>query len=530
MTFIEKIDSAIGAFSPSWALKRTKTRTLVTLKKLQGERAVEAFSQAYDGARSDRSNQGWLTDGGSADADIIENLPALRSRTRDLEQSNGRVAGIVKTLLDNVIGTGIRPEPIILESALGIEEGRAREIEEELKEFWRAFVPRADASRKCDFYGLQRQSLWAQIVNGESLYLPQSIADPNSPVSLKLFGVESDRLETPTDKVSSGLVHGGIQVGARYGEPQKYFFMKRHPGDEFMPNQPSTEFFAISAEDRFGRKLVLHTFDQTRSGQSRGVPLFAPVLKSIFDQQRYLEAERIAALLSACIGLIINDSSGNTGQNGLLTTLDGKTVEDFGPGMVWRGNGLEITQINNQRPGDNFAAFIKDIDRTIANACGMAYELAMKDYSNANYSTLRAALVDARRGFAVDQKRNVHFFCQPTWEMFVDELVLSGKMDLPKYFENRNQWLKVLWVPHGHDWIDPDKEVKAAKNALEIGITTLKEVIAGRNGGNVRDTIKQRGIEKKLMESEGLIVEPAEPEQTPATETNPRNKEDNDES
>ena len=520
MTFTDKIDSAIGFFSTSIAVKRAKNRALLAL-----------LSRAYDGARTDRSNHGWLTDGGSADADIIENLPALRARCRDIEQSNGRGKGIVKTLLDNVIGNGIRPEPIIVESSLGITPKRARKIEEELKEFWRAFVPRADASRKCDFYGLQRQSLWAQVVNGESLYLPQSIEDKNSPVTLKLFGVESDRLSTPMDKVSNSLVHGGIQVGARYGEPQRYFFSKTHPGDESFAVPESNEFFTVNAEDRFGRKLVFHTFDQTRSGQTRGVPLFAPVLKALYDQQKYLEAERIAALLSACIGLIINDSSGMSGQNGTLTTVDNKVVEDYEPGMIWRGNGLDITQINNQRPGDNFVVFIKDIDRTISNACGMSYELAMKDYSNANYSTLRAALVDARRGFAVDQSRIVHSLCQPTWEHFVDELVLSRKIKLPRYFEHRNQWLKTLWIPHGHDWIDPDKEVKAAKNALEIGITTLKEVIAGRTGGNFRDTIKQRGVEAELIEEAGLSPEPVE---TPAVSQKPKPKteseEDTDES
>jgi lambda family phage portal protein len=474
-------------------------------------------SGAFDGAATDRITAGWPTSGGSPDSDILDDLPALRARSRDVEQNNGRICGITQTLKTNIIGKGIRPRPMLNEIALGISPEAARGYEEEMEFLFGAWVPHADAGRRLDFYALQRQSMWAQIINGESIYLPQSVKHPKSPVSFRLFGVESDRLETPPEMFSKSLVQGGVKVGAQYGEPQRYYFRKVHPGSDYALNNPEG-FTSVKAEDATGRKLVFHTFDQKRSGQTRGLPWFHSVLRTIYDQEKYIEAERLAALLGACIGLIINEQNPSVETRDALTTIDGQPVNKFVPGMVWRGSGIEIEQVNPMRPGDNFAAFMKDLDRSITNAVNLSYEIGMGDYSHANYSTLRAALVDARRGFAVEQSLFIHSFCQPSWEWVFDEAVLSGAIKLPGYFEKRAHWLKALWVPHGYDWVDPKKEVEAAVLAVENNLITISEVVAGKSGGDSRDTIKQRGIEVALLEAAGIAPVEKKPAKTSKTE------------
>jgi capsid protein len=50
----------------------------------------------------------WMPLLGSADSDLLSELPTLVSRSRDLTRNHGVAAGAIQTLVDNVIGTGLR--------------------------------------------------------------------------------------------------------------------------------------------------------------------------------------------------------------------------------------------------------------------------------------------------------------------------------------------------------------------------------------------------------------------------------------
>jgi hypothetical protein len=56
---------------------------------------------------------------GSADSDLLSELPTLVSRSRDLTRNHGVAAGAIQTLVDNVIGTGLRLAAIPDYRALG---------------------------------------------------------------------------------------------------------------------------------------------------------------------------------------------------------------------------------------------------------------------------------------------------------------------------------------------------------------------------------------------------------------------------
>jgi capsid protein len=61
----------------------------------------------------------WMPLLGSADSDLLSELPTLVSRSRDLTRNHGVAAGAIQTLVDNVIGTGLRLAAIPDYRALG---------------------------------------------------------------------------------------------------------------------------------------------------------------------------------------------------------------------------------------------------------------------------------------------------------------------------------------------------------------------------------------------------------------------------
>src|SRR5882672_4615301 len=50
----------------------------------------------------------WRASRGSADSDLLPDLPQLQYRSRDIRRNNGFAHSIVQTAVDNIVGSGLR--------------------------------------------------------------------------------------------------------------------------------------------------------------------------------------------------------------------------------------------------------------------------------------------------------------------------------------------------------------------------------------------------------------------------------------
>ena len=82
--------------------------------------------------------------------------------------------------------------------------------------------------------------------------------------------------------------------------------------------------------------------------------------------------------------------------------------------------------------------------------------------------------------------------------------VLAGVIDLPNFFDLREFYTAVRWVPQGWDWIDPENEVKAAKDSIDAGLTTHAQVIESSGQGDWRNVFIQREKEDEDKRARGL--------------------------
>src|SRR3990167_4244449 len=89
------LDRAVRYFDPVRARARIAARMQL------------AVAGAYTGGRRDkRSLSQWKPWGGSADADLLPDLPTMRVRSRDLIRNAPLAAGALNTVATNVVGTG----------------------------------------------------------------------------------------------------------------------------------------------------------------------------------------------------------------------------------------------------------------------------------------------------------------------------------------------------------------------------------------------------------------------------------------
>jgi lambda family phage portal protein len=186
------------------------------------------------------------------------------------------------------------------------------------------------------------------------------------------------------------------------------------------------------------------------------------------------------------------------------TTENDQRLEALEPGVIeYLGMNQDVTFAKPERPGTTFDQFVQRILRMIGAALGLPYELVLKDFSQTNYSSARAALLQAYRVFQVWQKMVVDHLCQPLWELLLEEAWLRGELTAPGFESRKWEYTRASWIPPGWKWVDPKREAEADKISIEMGLKTRADSCA-EQGSDWEEKAEQAAREKAKYEELGL--------------------------
>ena len=495
---------------------------------------------AYAGASRIRKQlANWQPMRAPADADLLPDQDLLVARSRDLDRNNGVAAGAFQTLQDNAVGIGLRlssmPDYRALGKTLDWSEAWTRDVES----LWRAWSETCacDAGGKMNFASMTQLVFRSALQNGESLALPLWMPRNDTPFNTCIQLVETDRLSNPRFAFPSLTLRGGVEMDL-YGKPLAYYI--RTFGDAvglmyYTYGALAVEWERIPAETSFGRKRVLHILAQERVDQTRGKPLLAPVIEQFRMLDSYQRTELQSAIVNSLVAGIIEtplDPASLTelmggDPNKYLAAKGDYRIQLEGGTFIPLYPGDKMTPFTPSRPAPQFSNFVEAVSRQIGVACGLPYELVMKDFSKTNYSSARAALLEAWRFFTNRRQWLATYWAAPVYKLWFEEAVNAGLIDAPDYYANQAYYLRAKWIGPGRGWIDPVKEAEAAQIRMSTMISTL-ELECAEQGLDWNEVLEQRALEMSRLKQLDLYVapppptkptgEPAEPEQTPVRE------------
>jgi lambda family phage portal protein len=495
------LDRLVGYFAPAWAAQRMRARM------------VMAIAGSWTGASyTRRSLKDWFVMPASADEDTLFDLETLRARSRDMVRNAPLATGAVNTVIMNVVGTGLSLLPRPDWEALGMTEDQADEWTARVEREFRVWAEstECDITRTQNFYGLQSLVLRSALESGDVFVLLPMIESRTSPYALRVQVVEADRVETPMGKNGNGgnKIVAGVEMDAN-GTPVAYYILSHHPGS---PEGINKEFLRVPAfNERTGRRNVLHIFQRTRPGQTRGVPYLAPVIEPLKQLDKYTEAELMAAVVASLLTVFVKSET----VEGLAPPAGGQpssTEIKLGTGtIVDLAPGEDIITVSPNRPNTAFDPFVQSVLRQIGVSLGLPFEVLIKHFT-ASYSASRAALTEAWKFFRLLREFLAQAFCAPVYEAWMEEAVALGRISAPGFFGDpalRTAYLQADWVGDAPAQIDPTKEVDAAAKRLEIGVSTLAEETMQLTGGVWKDKHREQVKERRMRERDGLI--PAAP-------------------
>lgn len=491
--------------------------------------AGAAIESHHAASFRERDMVAWNPSQQSADSDLLPELPAIVSRARDIDRNNGVARGGIQTIVDNVVGTGLRLSARPNYLAIGKTKEWAEKwalMIEGLYHSW-AWTTSCHAGDTMTWDQLTALQLRSQLMNGESLALPLWITDrPGDTFSTKLQTIEADRLSNARFAPDTTRLHGGIHFDA-YGAPTAYDIATRHPGDflsslDMGPEQWTT----VPRRTKFGRLKVLHVFDAERSGQSRGKPLLTAVLPQFKNADRYFQYEMQAALFNALIAGFITTEMSQDNIMELLRSGGTSGVDALGEYQALRNQnavamkggtliplfpGDDIKPFIPQRPAAAFGNFLESVYRIIAVGLDMPYELLMKDYSKTTYSSARAAMLEAWRSFNRRRDWLGTQWADPVFDLFLEEMVNADRAEITpaEFYANRAAFTRCKWIGPGKGWVDPVKEAQAAVIRIQSNISTLEDECA-QQGTDWREMLDQRAREMEYAARVG-VPEPAMP-------------------
>jgi lambda family phage portal protein len=495
-----------------------------------------AFAYESDSLYSPELNT-WVPWLRSPDTEINWYRDRRVSRTRDIERNDGWARGATMRVADDTIGSQFRliADPdweALARVAPGFDAAWADKFAEVVESEWALWaddpVHWCDATRSLSMVQMFRVQLRHKIVDGEDLavllWKPEVVGPGAARYATTLAIIDPDRLSNPYQGPDTHNLRGGREIN-NDGAPIAYHIRRAHQNDMFDAAE-SMVWDRIPRETEWGRPVVIHDFDHDRAAQNRGVGLLNPVLAKLKMLGRYDTAELQQALLQTVISTFVespydpeqirNAMEAPAGGYPELDAYQQMRSDFHSTRGLMAGDvriptlapGEKVSFAAPRHPSQNFGEFEHAALRSVASAMGTTAEAITRDFSKANYSSLRASMLDAWRTMV---RRRADFgigTATPVYTAFLEELLDREPALLPRrapdFMEMRAAYAGCRWIGPGRGWVDPVKERQGAVLGLDAGFGTLQDECAEISGADWRKRLRQRAREIKQMKELGL--------------------------
>lgn len=496
MQIVESLNSVadftIGLVSPRRAAVRRHWRKLDSNPEYREFHIALAHARGYRAAKKDSSQTPWPDAANrSADAELLHDLPELRARSRALNRNDPIGSGLTGTFVRKIVGPGMRPQARTGDG----------EINTRLESIW---SERADHLAPAE--GLlagELQTLIMSCVLGDGeMLIKESGRGPQDPIEFEL--IEGDRIGTPISPPTLPKGHelrDGIERDAD-GVVVAYYVCRGHPNDYGTPAAfaKSTKWVRVPADICQHLKLV------SRSGQSRGQPLFHAILQDVLDLDLLIVASLKRVQLAACLAAFIKSDQP-------IEELVDATADKYGyrldqqivPGMIFKLHPNEdISTIIPNFPTPELEPFVIMLARRIGAALGVSWQIVLKDFSRSTYSSARTDQLESQPVFTLLQNWFGRKCMNWMWRGVMVDARLLGD---PRMAGVTDAMIALVqWIGPAMRWIDPLKEVIAIEKAYRLGLTTI-QIEAARLGYDWEAIAEQQKIEKDRRKQLGLLEE-----------------------
>jgi lambda family phage portal protein len=421
------------------------------------ERAVargEVRQRRFDASSGQRGHPSF----GSYGPETLAGSAVISRKARHAAENNPWIANGVATWVTALVGAGIVPTP----------QHPRRGTRPVVQSAFNRWSGLCDLDERTDFPGVIAGAVRSMVISGESFI---QLVTTDEGLRTRLIAPEQVDIAQTSELSSGGRVVAGVEFDA---EGRRVAYWVR-------PVDPTAVFEGYAPPVRIPAADMLHLFKPLGPGQVRGVSWLAPVLIRAGELDQLDDALLVGAKVAAMFAGFLVDQNG-TGAFPFEGSAASSVMESgLEPGTLKvLPAGFDI-KFNAPQQAQQTVDFAKLQLRGIAAGLGIPEYLLTGDLSGANYSSLRAGLLEFRRRVeAIQFQTIIPQVLTPIWQRFITTAVLSGEINASDFESAAADWFACEWIPPAQEWIDPLKDAQATAEMISAGLTSRRRAVAAQ--------------------------------------------------
>ncbi len=540
------VDRMVAAVSPERAVRRMAARVaLAAGQSMAAGMPISPGGQVvgqggYHGGQSDRrQTRGWRAQQRTPNQDAAKR-DTLIARSRDAAMNIPLATAAIERPIDFTVGSGLMAIPEIDGPSVGLTPEAAaalnRQIARDYDDYMSSTDP--DAERGTTGYGLQEIILRGVFESGDIVPLRCWIDDQ---LGRRIYTawklVEADWVVSPFGHTegkalagSGNICTNGIEVDG-YNAPIAVHLLKKAPDGgsvgRFTRSANDTVRVAIWGEAS-GLPSAVPVMNKRRGGQTRGMPVLAPVLEILRQVSDLTEAELFAAVMTAMLAIVYKSPGagampeadyGAQSEEAQMVTGGGAYSGDGSDGgSNFRMEAGAVLEIDSEaevdvkspgRPNPAFDPFFLGMVRQLSAATKVPYEILLLHFT-ASYSASRGALEVFYLTYVMPKREWLSsLWCQVSYECWLFERVVRGVYQMPGFLTNparRTAWSRARHRGDGKITLDPAREAKALEVYEAHAWATGAQITAGLNGGDYDSNVTVRAAEHRRFVDGALPI------------------------
>lgn len=466
---------------------------------------VRIIKFGYDAARTNRWTADFITELGTINREIKNDLVAVRKRARSLWKNSSIVRAYRKRLISDVVGR----DGFKLQMRCKLDNGEVdKEANDKIEWAWWEWSKKQNCTMSKTLNLTQVCYLLIESYKRDGEFFARFIENPDvNKFGFALELIEPDLLD---ERYNVELTNGnaiimGIELNS-WKQPVAYHFKKSSIADEM---RGIDGHYIQGDRIRIPADQILHLFDSEHSNQFRGISHLAPVMVDLHNLKGYDEAAIIAARVGASKTILIEreNSDETTGDE---EDSEGNQLQNLSYGEIeYLNPGEKVANWTPDYPHDQYPEFIKACYRRIAVALGLNYNSLLSDLEGVNYSSMRSGLLMERDQWFVDQNFIITSFLEIVFSRWLKTVLFNSlyqkeaAIDLPY---DPDKYDQPEFFGRSYQWVDPFKDSQATALALDYNLTTITRELK-KQGLDFDDVLLERKTELEKMKEAGVIYD-----------------------
>ncbi len=473
--------------------------------------------RSFGAAQTDRLLSGWRYDGGFTPGEVASHLDTIRNRSRQMAKDSPHFKRWLDLNSINIVGPDgfalkSTPHDVNGKGELLLDESAAKFIEYHYWKFcnWRDRTTHRtwfDATGRKTAAEMDRMNCQTWKRDGE--YFIHVIRTARNPYGITFKVLRPDWCDHKLNKTDTGrgtLIHCGVEMRMDNREPVAYWFHSA-PENPYATKVYGRPLMPIPARE------IIHGYTQKDEDQPRGIPEAYAVLRKLAMLDQYDLAELTAARDEACTvrtyealdgadpdGFIDLTDPANTDAANALTA-------DKEPGqseVLPRGYKMNVH--TPQHPNREVTPYKAGMLKDLASGFNVEYSNWANDWAGVSFSSVRVGTISERDHWITEQNQMIAQCKTPQFLHWLEsflELSISGGLPVSKYEKfAEHEYRGRRWM-----WVDPMKDMNAAKMAVDNGWKTNSQV-ASDMGTDFGDNLEEYEREKKAKGKAGFVEAP----------------------